>query len=199
MPAKFAAERVPAGLRSLPCVRARAIQSRMPVAEFTAPTRSTPCSRPPCDGTVQAVAHHGMQCIWCPKRDSNSHDRSRGILSPLRLPIPPLGHGDFPIPAGLAGQQARSRGKRSRGRCWQPCPRRRTTHPQKRPFRAKRYRNSCVITKGKLEDTISAVPATTVMARAGQPLKRRQSSAQSAMQTSASSVPTISPCLAGSQ
>ena len=28
---------------------------------------------------------------WCPRRDSNSHDRSRGILSPLRLPIPPLG------------------------------------------------------------------------------------------------------------
>ena len=106
LPAKFAADVFRQVCASLPCVRAHAIQSRMPVAEFTAPTRSTPCSRPPCDGTVQAVAHHGMQCIWCPKRDSNSHDRSRGILSPLRLPIPPLGHGDFPIPAGLAGQQA---------------------------------------------------------------------------------------------
>ena len=30
--------------------------------------------------------------VWCPRRDSNSHDsNSRRILSPLRLPIPPLG------------------------------------------------------------------------------------------------------------
>ena len=83
--------------------------------------------------------------------------------------------------------------------------------PQVRPVRkaeqrirkagriAERYRNSCVTTNGKLEDTISAAPATTVMARAGQPRKRVQSITQSAMQTSASSDPKISPCLAGSQ
>ena len=41
---------------------------------------------------------------WCPRRDSNSHDRSRGILSPLRLPIPPLGP-DRPIITRAAGCQ----------------------------------------------------------------------------------------------
>src|SRR5690606_36093038 len=28
---------------------------------------------------------------WCPRPDSNRHALRRGILSPLRLPIPPLG------------------------------------------------------------------------------------------------------------
>ena len=27
---------------------------------------------------------------WCRRWDSNPHDRSRGILNPVRLPIPPL-------------------------------------------------------------------------------------------------------------
>ena len=31
--------------------------------------------------------------LWCPGRESNPHDRSRGILSPLRLPISPPGRG----------------------------------------------------------------------------------------------------------
>ena len=30
--------------------------------------------------------------VWCPERESNSHSRmDRGILSPLRLPVPPSG------------------------------------------------------------------------------------------------------------
>ena len=29
--------------------------------------------------------------VWCPKPESNRHDRSRGVLSPLRLPISPFG------------------------------------------------------------------------------------------------------------
>ena len=29
--------------------------------------------------------------MWCPKPESNRHDRSRRILSPLRLPISPFG------------------------------------------------------------------------------------------------------------
>ena len=37
---------------------------------------------------VKFYLHHFM---WCPKPDSNRHDRSRGILSPLRLPISPFG------------------------------------------------------------------------------------------------------------
>src|SRR6185312_15639733 len=27
--------------------------------------------------------------LWCSQPESNRHDRSRGVLSPLRLPIPP--------------------------------------------------------------------------------------------------------------
>ena len=37
------------------------------------------------------VKFYLLHFVWCPKPDSNRHDRSRGILSPLRLPISPFG------------------------------------------------------------------------------------------------------------
>ena len=49
---------------------------------------------------------------WCPRRDSNSHDRSRGILSPLRLPIPPLGPGQPSIVLAVRCQFCRRSGAR---------------------------------------------------------------------------------------
>jgi hypothetical protein len=47
---------------------------------------------------------------WCPGPDSNRHGISRGILSPLRLPVPPPGHGkgaDNNIVAGETGWSGR--------------------------------------------------------------------------------------------
>ena len=37
------------------------------------------------------VKFYLLHFAWCPKPDSNRHDRSRGVLSPLRLPISPFG------------------------------------------------------------------------------------------------------------
>ena len=42
-------------------------------------------------GTVRLRWHHASSLNWYPGRDSNSQGRSRRILSPLRLPIPPPG------------------------------------------------------------------------------------------------------------
>ena len=33
-----------------------------------------------------------VSIIWCPRRDSNSHDSRRWLLRPVCLPIPPPGH-----------------------------------------------------------------------------------------------------------
>ena len=54
---------------------------------------------------------------WCPRRDSNSHDRSRGILSPLRLPIPPLGPGQPSIVLAVRCQFCRRSGHPQAERC----------------------------------------------------------------------------------
>ncbi len=35
--------------------------------------------------------------FWYPRPDSNRHTLRRGILNPLRLPIPPLGHTQGPV------------------------------------------------------------------------------------------------------
>ena len=37
------------------------------------------------------VKFYLLHFVWCPKPDSNRHDRNRRILSPLRLPISPFG------------------------------------------------------------------------------------------------------------
>ncbi len=54
---------------------------------------------------------------WCPRRDSNSHDRSRGILSPLRLPIPPLGPGQPSIVLAVRCQFCRRSGHPQAEQC----------------------------------------------------------------------------------
>ena len=50
-----------------------------------------------------------LYLLWCPERESNSHScKNRGILSPLRLPIPPSGlcavlrSKDYSLPADLS-------------------------------------------------------------------------------------------------
>ncbi len=60
-------------------------------------------SRGRCSDPGEPIRPHARSCChcdviqqepeqgWCPRRDSNSHDRSRGILNPLRLPLSPLG------------------------------------------------------------------------------------------------------------
>src|SRR5690606_37484393 len=50
----------------------------------------------PCAGAMQQIR-------WCPRPDSNRYALRRGILSPLCLPVPPLGRGV----ATLTHQQAR--------------------------------------------------------------------------------------------
>ena len=39
--------------------------------------------------------------VWCPEPESNRHGRSRGILSPLCLPISPSGHFVLAPPLGV--------------------------------------------------------------------------------------------------
>ena len=58
-----------------------------------------------------------QQLSWCPRRDSNSHDRSRGILSPLRLPIPPLGPGQLAIVLAVRCQFCRRSGHPQAEQC----------------------------------------------------------------------------------
>ena len=41
---------------------------------------------------IQAFLPISLFLLWCPGPDSNRHGISRGILSPLRLPISPPGH-----------------------------------------------------------------------------------------------------------
>ena len=41
---------------------------------------------------ISKIIPHKSISYWCPERESNSHSyESRGILSPLRLPVPPSG------------------------------------------------------------------------------------------------------------
>jgi hypothetical protein len=41
---------------------------------------------------LQQTDCNPLYLLWCPERESNSHScKNRGILSPLRLPIPPSG------------------------------------------------------------------------------------------------------------
>ena len=47
---------------------------------------------------------------WCPLPDSNRHTRRSGILSPLRLPVPPSGHRH-----GIAQSQGQRLARRDRG------------------------------------------------------------------------------------
>ena len=50
-----------------------------------------PAKKPPVRATVSVLV-----AIWCARRESNPHGLFiQGILSPSRLPIPPLAHGVF--------------------------------------------------------------------------------------------------------
>jgi hypothetical protein len=45
--------------------------------------------------------------FWCGRRESNPHDRSRGILSPLRLPVSPRPLGPNGLNGASNARQAR--------------------------------------------------------------------------------------------